>query len=272
MAAPSRRQPARLLIAALAGAIALACAPRARADITVILSPATQTVAPGAEFDVFLEITGALATFNAFDSHVSFDPAALTAVPLSPLSQQIGPLMTGACSNLFHDFRPGTAEDTIGVSFLCSGVSVSGPGTIYQLHFLASDTPQATTIHIRTIRFFDAGLRVLPVNTADAQVGIGVELGVGASPASPARLALHAWPQPSSGGIELRLEGADGAIRLRIFDVNGRLVRDLSAGIGLKGAFWDGRDGSGAAVPSGLYFASAESMGRTVGRRLVIAR
>jgi hypothetical protein len=271
---PRARWPAWFALAAIVlVAIALRAAP-ARSDISAELEPATQTVAPGAEFDLTLQVTSAPSTFNAFDAHISFDAAAVSPVPLSPLSLQIGALMSDACSNLFHDFRPGLSEDTVGVSLLCSGVSVSGAGALYHLRFLASNTPQATVIHVRTLRFFDAGVRVLPVTFADAQVGIGAQAGVGGPPAAGARLELRAWPQPASGVVRLQLSAAGELTRLRIYDLDGRMVRDLSgaARAGQGVASWDTRDEAGLPVPPGLYFASAEAMGRTLGRRLVIAR
>ena len=242
--------------------------------ITVALQPAAQTVAPGSEFDVFIEVTDGVSAFNAFDTKVSFDPAALQPVPLSPTSDQIGSLMSAACANLFHDFRTGTSEDTVGVSLLCDGVSTTGPGTVYHLRFLASNTPQSTVIHVRTIRFFDAGLRVLPVTATDAQVGIGVAAGVGDGPGGSGRLELRAWPQPAIGSVNFSLHAPSGGARLRIFDLNGRLIRDLSSS--LRGsteavARWDARDEAGRRVQGGLYFARAESEGWIVNRRVVIA-
>jgi hypothetical protein len=47
-------------------------------------------------------------------------------------------------------------------------------------------------------------------------------------------------------------------VRLRIFDVNGRLVRTLVSGVQSPGPYtsiWDGRDDSGRGVASGNYFA-----------------
>ena len=81
--------------------------------VTVAIVPAEQSVAPGAELDVEIQVTQAGAPFNGFDAVVSYDPAALEFMPASPTTNQQGCLMTGACSaacgSTFHRF---TASST----------------------------------------------------------------------------------------------------------------------------------------------------------------
>ena len=144
----------RVGILGLALAILFAAgAPVARAGITVALDPPTQSVAPGAEFDVFVAVTQAGSSFNAFDAVIGFDPAALTLLQLSPLSLQEGALMTAACPSTFHRFTPGADRATIADVLLCEGQSVTGPGQIYRLRFRASNTSQITNVR------FLSGLR-----------------------------------------------------------------------------------------------------------------
>jgi hypothetical protein len=62
---------------------------------------------------------------------------------------------------------------------------------------------------------------------------------------------------------------SQGAARLAIYTVSGRLVRTLLEGelpVGRGTATWDGRDQSGREVPSGVYFGRLETAGgeRTV--------
>src|SRR5262245_3824227 len=91
-------------------AITLAAMPgaaHAAAGVKVALLPATLSVAPGAEFDLSMEVTRSGSNFNGFDAYVGWDPAALTFVPLSPISQQEGTYFSSACSNRFHLFHAG---------------------------------------------------------------------------------------------------------------------------------------------------------------------
>lgn len=52
-------------------------------------------------------------------------------------------------------------------------------------------------------------------------------------------------------------EGFSGAIRLRITDLQGRVVRLLSLDASNSEASWNGTDASGAALPYGMYFLQA---------------
>ncbi len=250
----SRSVVSRLAAAGLIALLSAGARP-ASAGVNVSVTPLSQTVTPGAEFEVQLVVSPAGSAFNAFHAEVTYDPAALTLVPLSPLRNQIGTLITGSCSNLFHWFHQGAGVDTIDVGMLCSGVSVTGPGTIYRLHFRASNTPQVTTIGIRPgVEFADGGIQVLDVTAHGAAVGIGMTPVLGADAVAPAPLALAAWPNPARGAVALdfgRPLAAGGA--LEVHDVAGRIAWRANVAPGSRAATWDGRDASGRAVPPGQY-------------------
>ncbi|MBI5711712.1 MAG: T9SS type A sorting domain-containing protein [Candidatus Eisenbacteria bacterium] len=96
-------------------------------------------------------------------------------------------------------------------------------------------------------------------------------------PAPPRVLALVlASPHPARDGVTLRLELPQGGpVRLAIHDVSGRRVRTLADGTLPAGVWtrrWDARGETGAAVSSGLYFARLDAGGRTIVRRIVLAR
>lgn len=251
--------PGRTTRLAFAVAIA-ALAPAAHAGVTIALQPATQSVAPGAELDLFIAVTQGGSAFNAFDAIVGYSPSALTLIQLSPLSLQEGSMMTSACGNRFHRFRQGADRDTITDVLLCNGVSVSGPGQIYRLRFQASATPQATTVRfLPGVAFYNAGLAVTPVTTSDATIVIGTPVGLETPLPHPASPRLHASPNPSRSLTMLRIEtAAAGLQELTVCDVLGRVVRRLGSGwfdAGARERTWDGRDDSGVRVPPGIYYA-----------------
>ena len=68
--------------------------------------------------------------------------------------------------------------------------------------------------------------------------------------------------------------GRDAAVRVRIYDVAGRLVRGVDVGhlaAGRHLAVWDGRDDNGQRVSAAPYFVRLEVDGRPVGvKRLII--
>jgi hypothetical protein len=235
--------------------------------VTAGLIPPDTTVAPGAEFELQLWVTDADSAFNGFHVDVVYDTTALTRVPLSPISLQIGSLMTDACANLFHRYYALPGKDSVSVIMLCNGVSVTGPGQLYRFRFLASTEVQTTMVRIvdNSLMFYDAGLYLPPRSWTDALVGIGMDpVGVGDGATAPGP-TLAVAPNPSRGRVVFTLGGTRaGPESLVVRDVQGRRIRRIATG-GHQ-VTWDGADESGRPAPNGTYFATLESGGgsRTV--------
>jgi hypothetical protein len=96
-----------------------------------------------------------------------------------------------------------------------------------------------------------------------------IDLGTSAVAAAPddtplptARRALSVAPNPANPGTVIGYELLDAThVTLRILDLRGRVVRTLVDSwrpAGAHCAFWDGRDGQGRALASGLYLAVGE--------------
>ena len=269
---------ARLSIASIAILALVAFLPpgSARASGVSVAVTGPSSVTPDTDFDVAIQITGAGSSFNAFDAIVGYDPAALTLVPLSPLSLQEGTLFTAACSNEFHRFRTGADRDTINLSMLCSSVSVTGPGQIYRLRFHASATPQVTTLRLLPgFRFFEDGLLVLPVTSEDLTLNIGTSVGVGES-FGAGEMALRVTPNPARGLAHFLIEtDVAGLAELRVCDITGRLVSREALGWlnpGVHACTWDGRASDGARQPAGVYRARFTVGGRATSTMLVLVR
>ncbi len=83
------------------------------------------------------------------------------------------------------------------------------------------------------------------------------QVAVPQEPAFPVLALSQASPNPfhSSTSVQFRLNEPAPA-RLLVYDGEGRVVRDLYDGIaeGNVRVNWDGRDGTGRTVPSGVYF------------------
>ncbi len=240
--------------------------------VTVALTPSRLQVDPGAVFEVDMTVIEAGALFNGFDAIIGWDPAALT-----PISHGEGSLMTNACGNTFHRFRPGAAADTIADVLLCSGVALTGPGQIYKLQFQASSTPQVTQVRLLPgLQFYDAGLYVPLAMAVDANIGIGVPpVGVGQQPA-PRMLQLRVTPNPTRGKTVFTIE-ADraGWQRLLVMDAKGRIVRRFADSVstaGVRRVEWDGLDTAGKRAPAGVYLVTLEVAGRSVSSRVALVR
>jgi hypothetical protein len=95
---------------------------------------------------------------------------------------------------------------------------------------------------------------------------------------APARLQLHpAKPNPFNPHTLLSFDlPRDGAVFVRIYSIDGRLVRTLVGGehltAGVRQVAWNGRDDVDAAVASGVYIVRLESQGRSDTQRAVLVR
>jgi hypothetical protein len=85
--------------------------------------------------------------------------------------------------------------------------------------------------------------------------------------ATPAFATLRAFPNPFSDATRITFPGpVDGGSVIRLTDASGRLIRSWDAEADAKGGsrdlLWDGRDFSGRAVRSGVYFVRLEGAWR----------
>ncbi|MFH1277236.1 MAG: FlgD immunoglobulin-like domain containing protein [Candidatus Eisenbacteria bacterium] len=103
----------------------------------------------------------------------------------------------------------------------------------------------------------------------------GAVVSVASSGPARAPFRIVAAPNPFNPSTVLRLPPVPGKVRVGIYDIAGRLVRRLeSGGAGEEEALfpWDGRDGSGRNVSSGVYFGVAETAFGTARARIVLVR
>src|SRR5262249_54430524 len=97
---------------------------------------------------------------------------------------------------------------------------------------------------------------------------------VAADKRPPVRIALAATPNPSRGPVSLDYSLPRGGwVQLGVFDLHGRLVRELFSGSKGPGDYrqpWDGRDGGGVPAPAGVYFARGWFAGEKTVTKLVL--
>jgi hypothetical protein len=123
-------------------------------------------------------------------------------------------------------------------------------------------------------------LPLLDISGAPRFLGSRIDMGcyegdadTGVGPTPPDLPGISCVPNPFRDRSELRLSlPAAGSVAVRIYGVDGRLVRTLHDGPAAAGPLeltWNGRTNDGAKVPSGVYFVRAtgavpESTGRIV--------
>ena len=109
-------------------------------------------------------------------------------------------------------------------------------------------------------------------------VGVADPGPFGAPSASMKPVLYPAHPNPFNPSTTIRFlvpgeAGATRPVRLRIFDVAGRLVRELIDGpfdTGESAVPWDGRSARGGRAPSGAYFMELEVGGETLTGKLTL--
>jgi len=103
-----------------------------------------------------------------------------------------------------------------------------------------------------------------------------VSVGVPGSTGSTAFSFVRPNPDPARRSLTLRYAlPSSAAVRLSIYDVSGRQVRELMSGIQSAGTHeipWDLRDESGQPVPAGIHFAQLEAEVRTLTAKLTAVR
>jgi aminopeptidase N len=87
--------------------------------------------------------------------------------------------------------------------------------------------------------------------------------------------ALAVYPNPTGGGATflVRSRGSE-ATRLSLFDVQGRKIRELQPvrGEGFHAVSWDGADGAGNRLASGVYLLKTEGGSGPASARVVVVR
>ncbi len=79
-------------------------------------------------------------------------------------------------------------------------------------------------------------------------------------------------PNTSSGGFKIEYEVSEAPVSLRIYDVQGRVVRKLVEGSKNQGRYqiyWDGKDDKGNDVGEGIFFCQLKSGGNTLSKKLI---
>jgi flagellar hook assembly protein FlgD len=111
-----------------------------------------------------------------------------------------------------------------------------------------------------------------PSNEASVQA----TTGVGNTPPITALTLLQNQPNPFAGTTDLRVGlPANSDLSIEVYDVAGRRVRAQSLAqqqAGWRTIPFDGRDDSGHALASGVYFYRVSAGGKTVTNKMVIAR
>ena len=122
-----------------------------------------------------------------------------------------------------------------------------------------------------------AGTLLVGFDDGDGRAGLdsmqvhSTVTGIGLGPPPPLRLIPR--PSVTPGATDFFFGRTLAApAQVRLFSVDGRLVRSMVARAGTASLRWDGRDRAGHAVSPGVYLARVESGGLRAGARIVVLR
>jgi hypothetical protein len=206
-------------------------------------------------------------------------PATLPSAPIHPLFtvdiQLSGPQPGDIYDFYVLDYVSMWTQGTHGVFSVTGSMSLDTGGDAVpdgtQTAFGADpDPPIPVPPGAYLVDFIDGGNGPATVTVASAS---GIDGGSGVSPLA---LALRpARPSPFTQATVLEYDVPAAAnVRLAVYDLGGRLVRELRNGMvpaGRQRVEWNGWGREGAA-PAGVYFIRLESAGSTATERVVLAR
>jgi hypothetical protein len=134
------------------------------------------------------------------------------------------------------------------------------------------DVPFTSTMQFRFVAS-DYGTQTLVEGGVDDLVIEGLQPGTlglaEGSVAVPAPVRLQVSPNPFHEKTRIALPAVPGLMRLKVYDVEGRLVRILADGVAASSLEWDGRNAAGRAVAPGTYWLRLEAANETRSARLV---
>jgi len=176
------------------------------------------------------------------------------------------------------------AADSAGVDSVSIYYSTDG-GTTFP-HTIATGQPN-DSIYVWTVPgtpsesclvrivAYDPSLNI-GQDTSDALFTILNELGSELVPEAPGLGLLRAYPNPFNPVIKVEFSIAESTpVRLRIFDINGRVVKTLineTTASGKHSVSWNGFDDVGMPVSSGVYICSLEAGKRTAKSKIVLLK
>ena len=135
-------------------------------------------------------------------------------------------------------------------------------------------TPKTPVAMCAILDYYSGLWTLAPRGTSDMHCGPSGPLGVGSG--NVAFALRQSTPNPFSNLTQIHFSLANpGPASLKVYNVNGQMVRTLFDGhrsAGEATATWDGRNGNGALVSSGIYYYRLSAAGQTLTKKLVLSR
>jgi hypothetical protein len=130
---------------------------------------------------------------------------------------------------------------------------------------------------VLVIASYADGLDGYDVSDCAFAIGSGAGVDKPSQGRIPTEWALHeGTPNPFRDGTLIRFDMPQGAhVKVTVFDVQGRLVRELideARPAGSHVVAWDGKDGLGSKVSGGIYFVRLDAGPYGAGSKVILIR
>jgi len=214
------------------------------------MNPSVSLVVDGASGGVVrahVMLEGNRQSVKGLHAALSYNPAALEYVGVTQ-----GSLVVGQTSPVFFEKMGGTGKVQVDLAAMLSTSTLRGSGEVAVVEFRVigsgSTTPVLFAADLRDKANRALGKRIEP-RQDDTLVSDGATVAV----------TFGAYPNPFKGTTEIAFSvPVASEVSLKVYDVNGRLVRSLVEGslaAGSHRVVWDGRTGAGSQTAPGVYLA-----------------
>ncbi len=214
--------------------------------------------------EISLVLSGNAGSVKGISSRVSFDPARLELIGIeagevpAPLEDLV----------FFYWTEASPGEVDIDIAALGRGTTLGGSGELARLRLrVVSDEPAGLSISEAGVR--DVRNEPLPCDLH----GYGSQ---GTEVAAPVLSLKQNVPNPFNPRTTIAFDlPKPMAVSLTVYDAGGRRVRDLAGGEREEGrheVVWDGTDGRGESVASGVYFYVLQAGSERLTGKMVLMR
>jgi len=215
-------------------------------DAELKLTLATERIISGQQIKLDVNVSN-VAAMKGYGFTLTYDPQKFELVEATAGDQNL--LLQGGNTPVFlKNSQPGSIQIANAIS---GDGAVAGSGSVAQLVFNVKGEFDGSRFEIADGVLID-GSRLL--NSV-------VSLGALDVQTTPKEFALHQnFPNPFNPETTIKYElAASGQVELRIYNMVGQVVRTLISERQAAGRYsirWDGKDGRGISVSSGIYFYS----------------
>ncbi len=160
-------------------------------------------------------------------------------------------------------------------------VTLTGDGVLYETARVETNSALVLSLRslptdLKTVDVTASGFNMVPWMKTVSLTGVEPRVNPD-FPAAPAQITLLGnFPNPFNPSTRIAFElPSDSPVSLKVYNIRGQLVRDLSTGPLSAGSHevpWDGQDRRGQPAPSGIYLYKLDAAGQRLTGRMTLSK